>query len=425
MIENFRIPGTWQTIDWYLPEVPRAAILAVGQVPVVTVKERMHDVLAAFGERLLIFLLLPSNRDRESLDLAADPQVFVLHLPLVPTAADLSALLDKIQEVRKRRVGLYSLAAAVVGVGIGMSISRLPTAWVLGKKAIGAYKTLRSGKQAEEHQEDDFGRLFGSLKSTLAKAIEGPVASHLRPRLAKPTATDRKLGQDVEAIMTTLSGLIGEPALATIRSEANSLLAEYDVEHYTACALRAGRCLEAIIYLVAREWQVPIDEPTVACLEAIDSEVLTLRRLIIDYDPAATKCERQRKRIVETANNVNKHCNIMLVDLQNIKQDANATPGAQRPSRNLQAILRDIRRRYGQSACVRNELDKTDGLIKKVIVVRNDAAHADPHGDHREVSATTVDGMVENILEVMQSLSNVGCELYEAKLLVKAASTEA
>jgi len=80
------------------------------------------------------------------------------------------------------------------------------------------------------------------------------------------------------------------------------------------------------------------------------------------------------------------------------------------PPRNIEAILRDIGRTYARYQKVRDLLNEiiNDGLARKILSIRNKAAHADLEGKHREVSKDEVLKMLEAVHILVYKLSLVG-----------------
>ena len=91
------------------------------------------------------------------------------------------------------------------------------------------------------------------------------------------------------------------------------------------------------------------------------------------------------------------------------------------PPRNIEAILRDLRKTYGRFQQIRLHIGALieTGLIRKILAVRNSAAHADLEGHPREIEEETIIDMLENLQTLVHKLSLVGDIILEAGIVWK------
>lgn len=408
-IENYLVPGTEVTIDRYNPDIPRTAILFEKDLDLLHV--RIESIRESFGNNILIFVLFQGDvagniwEDEPSIEITK-----------ISAGEDVDNVLSRLaEEINARRTHtrstykLYGASEEALGACVGGTAPRRPlggaAGGVLGAVAGMAVPLLMEASLTKRctHKKE--------FKEEVVKTLDALTSGWSSRRRKRPRTnlkTVAGLEDQIYAIKVTLSRLLRDESFNTVNEEVNRLVVEFSAKHYTACALRAGRCLEAVVYVVARDWEVPVDEPTLACLDAIDGDALKLRKLIIDYDPESVRGEQKRNRICDTAGNINKHCMHLLTELNDLKNGTNGKDPDRKATRNVPAILRDIHRKYGRPEQIRKNLDAISPLVQSILTVRNDAAHADPYGKQREVGDEEVKKMVNEIVIVLQRLTNIG-----------------
>ena len=82
---------------------------------------------------------------------------------------------------------------------------------------------------------------------------------------------------------------------------------------------------------------------------------------------------------------------------------------------NVESILRDIRRQFVRREKVLNTVDSIikEDICRKILDVRNDAAHASTTGARRELSREEIDAAVEYLRTVLFLFGNVAFAVAE------------
>lgn len=247
-----------------------------------------------------------------------------------------------------------------------------------------------------------------AIKAALDAGVRG------RRRAAKPIKPPglpaSELAGVTRSILTALNGAIPPAEYTVIEDELRMLHREHDAQHFTACALRAGRTLECVVYALARAWAVPVNEPLLRTLASLGDGLKELNRRVLGFfDKPAEERKAEKLELVDAANDFSAKLHRMLAGLG--EGDPPPTTGAS-PPRNLGAILGDIRRRYIKLAAVRREIDAIRGPhLEAILRLRNAAAHAGPDGLPREVTREQVESMFGSIHEVLFRLTNVDEEI--------------
>jgi hypothetical protein len=190
-----------------------------------------------------------------------------------------------------------------------------------------------------------------------------------------------------------------------VEHEVTQLEAEFDQRHYTACALRVGRSLEYIVYSLATAWGVRLDDPVFNIIDDLQQRLQAINSAILVYrESEGRDREAKRKTIREGSQFAAR-----LHELGFLLDDKTLKPSTA-PPRNVEAILRDVRKTYSRFQVVRDELKEMieGGLVRKILEVRNEAAHADVKGKPREIARKNVVDMLENVRTLVHKLSLVG-----------------
>jgi hypothetical protein len=76
---------------------------------------------------------------------------------------------------------------------------------------------------------------------------------------------------------------------------------------------------------------------------------------------------------------------------------------------NVESIVRDIRKQFGRRNKVLNAVNAiiNEGILRKILDVRNDAAHASTSGVRRELSKEEIDAALELLRTALFLFSNV------------------
>jgi hypothetical protein len=190
-----------------------------------------------------------------------------------------------------------------------------------------------------------------------------------------------------------------------LEKEVDDFEEEYRSKHYTTAVLRIGRTLEYVIYTLVQSWGVTLNKPTMERIDILNDQFEKLsKHLIYYYTSEEDEKGKNRKNLIK----VFKETNGALVDMQtDLDQTHDVNPSKHKV--NIDALLRDVKNRYGKNEAVRNEINKLTGseLIQKLYLKRNEAAHADVSGRRREFAEEEVKKMADNLNVILFHLANI------------------
>jgi hypothetical protein len=370
VIAQFCVPGTRYRLDFFVPSVPRAAIEITNKFFLDDLA-RFREIQKTFAERLLVFLVWLGDGPPEDLWNEIQETAFLFFIPVVisgqsfgqvaiETAKKIS---DTLQVVRRNRYGDFLSAIAATS-----SVKAFPPT-------------------------------FGSSVPETA-SLEPIGVSDRAAEYAVPSAKTRV------ALLRTLKDLLPIDRYSVLEHELGQLEGEFTQGHFTSCALRVGRSLELIVYGVAKAWGVRLDDPVFNLIEDMQRQLQLINSAIFAYRESEGQ-ERDTKRgaIQSLGSKFAGRLNDLGFLIDDQKLQASTVP-----PRNVEAILRDTRKTHGRLRQVRDEIQGLidSGIVRKLLAVRNDAAHASLEGEPREVSRETVVTMMEDIQSLVHRLSVVG-----------------
>jgi hypothetical protein len=119
---------------------------------------------------------------------------------------------------------------------------------------------------------------------------------------------------------------------------------------------------------------------------------------------------KRRKAVQDQFEQVSKSLARLVFDL-----DLQMPPKSTDVPVNVESILRDIKKQFVRRKKVLETVDaiiKTD-LLRKILDIRNDAAHASTSGAHRELSRIEIDAAVELLRTALFLFGNVAFAVAE------------
>jgi len=228
--------------------------------------------------------------------------------------------------------------------------------------------------------------------------------------------SDTGLGP-IQDVFESFRLLLTNEEYETLFKEFEALIEEYNSGHYTMCGARAGRTLEFAIYVLAKSWGIDIQKVTPNLLQTASDEVNKLSQELLAYlaEEEVNEKEKYRKNIKNSSNYVINSITSLLTQL-----DRNPSLTSPKGPMGLEAITNRLYKKYAKNHAIREELHVLNGkkneigLIRKIMNIRNDAAHADWSGEPREVSKTTLSAMLDDLRETLFRLVTVGSIIQDA-----------
>ena len=399
---EFRVPGTHLVVDLYIPSPPSSIEIKL-HFPDKTVAEfleQMKKRKAVFGPSTFTFLIA-SREIPPIVQRAIETEWYLVFIPVE-------------RESKKLEIEIQRVANTIATSLAGNRHSREQRARLLG--ILGDHEHF-----AVNTPEVRMGRydLLRSLSDYAGGYFYAPnlaadrMAEQKSIYLHTPNLAAEHIAEQTSIILKTFQDLVTLERFEVLYHEVQQLLLEYAVGHFTACALRVGRCLEFIVYSLADEWNVRIDEPTLRVLDDLQRRFRHISSLVLQYrDLRGDDRLETRDRIGKLGASLAGRLSEMLFELDAV---ATSTPLDYAPPKNVEAILRDIKKTYSRYNQVRDVIDEISELVRHVLDLRNSAAHADPSGKPREVDRDNVEEMIQNVQEILFKLSTIGNTIISAK----------
>lgn len=408
-VSEYTLPGKKHSVDIYIPAIPRTLVEIVASRDERALEDAYSRLLASIRKinvKSLAVLVAPNIHNRPSVELRKNEKhsVHILRIPhkaSIEEAAKMAAeeiiklhteLRETIMPTSPSISGVGGIAGSILGA---CANAQFPILGSIVLSSIPILKLVRG--QSEE--------VKNRRRSTSDIGLHSPNDQALSPY--EKTST---------ILLRTMADLVSQDSLHGLHSEMGALLDEMEAEHFTACALRAGRALEYIVYLLAKEWGVRVDEPALKFLVVFEQRFLELRRLFIRYAYSEDReaLTDKKKAFVSKAAELQKWMTMELSSLDTTQEFADFT-GSKSP-KQVEAIIREIRHQYSHIRIVREETTEIIELIDAVLQVRNIAAHADLGGECYEVPKDAVDDMISDLHQIVDRLTIIGQAIGEAVL---------
>jgi hypothetical protein len=249
------------------------------------------------------------------------------------------------------------------------------------------------------------------IKAMKTRAAPAPsldvveMASAPRPRDLRP-ASDIFVD-----VLVSLKSVLTPEQFLVLEHELSAFSEEYRHEHYTACALRIGRTIEHVVYALARSWGVDVNRTTLKVLSGLHNSFEQLSKTVIAYVASDESAKgKRRKAVQDQFEQVSQSLTRLVFDL-----DLQMPPESTDVPVNVESILRDIKKQFVRRKKVLETVDaiiKTD-LLRKILDIRNDAAHASTSGVRRELSRNEIDAAVELLRTALFLFGNVAFAVAE------------
>lgn len=231
-------------------------------------------------------------------------------------------------------------------------------------------------------------------------------------------------GDNVELAINTVSiyfSCLVEPGkMAAVKVEMDQLKTEYTSGHFTACALRLGRTLELATYAFAGIMGEPTQNLEHQAISAVQGSIRELGQDMNELnftsaDPDSPEYNRARSRLIKSIT-VTQTALLNLAAAVDAIASNDLVPAGRA---NVDFLLRRAQKsmhRKQASKEAKAEISKliNEGLTRKILSLRNDAAHGDPDLQIREVARPQIDQALSDLSTYISTLGNI-VALTEAK----------
>ncbi len=450
-----RIAGTRLELDLFIPTLPRAMVeVKLGQgagrktTDLDQVTRYLMELRGDLGPTVQAILVRVGPGVGNAVEVNIREGVHRVQVEDVnPSQASAQRAAEAIQglldKVRTGTLGLEgtskwavaAAAASVAAVGVG-GVVGATTPLLLG---LGPFGALASGfllarkylKGRPEEPEDTDAEGRKPVKKSPVKSAPPPVEKVDTPPLSQvPRPAEIEQIQDqarfmLEAYVDLVPD--GYPALA---HEVDFLVEEFRQGHFTACALRAGRCLESIVYQLARQWGVEVQDTAFGVVHELKQKVDHLGELVGDHELAPEDRKPQlRIMIKRTVDEIQCRSTDLLLSVH-APQEEEKQKGIGVAPRTLTMLLKRVKKRWSHLEAVRNNLDQllgreTDasetGLVLQILGHRNRAAHAGVDGIPQEADQASILPLLTQLNSVIRMLSNAGIAIRQERVALEKA----
>jgi len=224
-------------------------------------------------------------------------------------------------------------------------------------------------------------------------------------------------GDNVELAINTVSiyfsSLVEPGKMAAVKVEMDQLKTEYISGHFTACALRLGRTLELATYAFAGIMGEPTQNLEHQAISAVQGSIRELGQDMNELnftsaDPDSTEYSRARSRLIKSIT-VTQTALLNLAAAVDVLASNDLVPAGRA---NVDFLLRRAQKsmhRKQASKEAKAEISKliNEGLTRKILALRNDAAHGDPDLKIREVARPQIDQALSDLTTYISTLGNI------------------
>ncbi len=424
---DFQVPGHEKRLPLFLPRLPRAAVVFTFEPSPTEARVEKQLQKGSAGRiwlreslgtytRLIILMVCPSK----------PPEYPYLELPKgislvllkdtpeegVIARAAAQKIAEILQEEREGPLGLRSVAvqggaaaaALLVGRAVGATIPGVVGGLALAHFASSLYNTWAAKDETTEVEKP-------AEKPSAVKERKENQAAQTPMGAAPSDASVQEVVDQTRDILEVFADLAPE-SYAALDHELRFLVEEYRRGHHTACALRGGRSLEFVVYELSRLWNIQIHDGAYGQLQLLQERLDRAGDLLGDYQVSEGEVNlRMRREVREAFRELSRMATDLAIDF-----DEEAPSRAEAPltaPRTVPTLIKKILKRYGHLEGVPQDLvpliakGSDGGVIRRVLQVRNQAAHADVTGGKQEADEATVRKLMGDIMLVMLKLSNV------------------
>ena len=419
VFREYRLPGSRnRMIDLYIPFIPPAIIELKIISPDSNIKQKQFDFLNNFisqmyGEfRGSVIVFIVSNgkfdinvnesfrKDVHYLSFKNESDLYDSEFENV--ASEIVSVLRKIRNQRAHGIvnkGILNKSSSLASMNDEL-VKNYSKSW----NDVNNIQALwKKNQAAEKNQTDNYlikenKTNYGYLNNQATDNLNNKNQSDKSPKKDYPKI-------QIESILKIFLELVDENTFQIINHEIKQLILEYESGHFTACALRVGRCLEFIVYSLAKSWKVPVDTITIKFIDDLQNRIQEINSKIIDFkDSEDAERKNVKKSIIKKASELSARIIEITAFLDDINQDYSTGTRTQ----NIQSILTDIKNKYIMLKVVREDILKIKKTIQIILELRNNAAHASAEGGSREINKQQVEQMINNIELILFNFSLIG-----------------
>ena len=285
---DFHVLGTQFVVDMFIPQLPRASVEVTDAISIsngkylgekINIHASLKDELGSSFHTLILLLMSDGEESLEFEHLPDGMQILVIKRTesCQETATAAVLKLKKILDLY-RQVTLDLPVAAVISVAALLPlISAIPCmgigAAILGSGLLTSFMKFSNESSNNVDQAKQGVNFPGHHRAVDNHKI-----------LTKPpsSAVIQTVLTQVETILETFRELANESHVV-MTHEMDFLVEEFRQGHFTACALRAGRSLEFMVYELSRRWGIELQDAAFGMHQELRRHLDRLADLVGDY----------------------------------------------------------------------------------------------------------------------------------------------
>ena len=234
---------------------------------------------------------------------------------------------------------------------------------------------------------------------------------------AQQSSINKLFGSDLESAIDAVSayfiGLIEEAKMDSVKLEMAQLKMEYASGHFTACALRLGRTLELATYAFASAMGEPTESMEHQAISSVQGSIRELSQDMneLNYassDPDSSEYGRARSRLVKSISTTQTALLNLVAAVDTLASNALVPSGRANVDFLLRRAQKSMHRKHAPKQAT-EEMARiiNDGITRKILSLRNEAAHGDPELKIREVTKNQIDQALIYLTSYISRLGNV------------------
>jgi len=403
---EFRVPGTRTRLDIYIASPVRAFVeikflRSPSPSAVQGLVQQAEHLRTLFGEEIVPILVAGGEGWRPSSMKELRDAGFFIHI-LEGAALDSASAAHSAKEIRNFLTHRPYQFKGMKPKPVRVMHPAMP---LPAPPSEADHSPIAKSRRPSPHSDREHERIEPHFEAIESRA-------HVDLNVLEAAMMEAVPASDIFAdVLVSMKSILSPEQFEVLEHELAAFSEEYRHAHYTACGLRIGRTLEHVIYALAREWGVSINRTTLQVLASLNGSFEQLSRVLIAYATADESEKAKRKKAVrDQAGKVSGKLFELVSDL-----DSDLRPEATGVVVNVESILRDIRRQFVRRERVLNTVDSIirEDICRKILGVRNDAAHASTTGARRELSREEIDAAVEHLRTVLFLFGNVAFAVAE------------
>ena len=231
------------------------------------------------------------------------------------------------------------------------------------------------------------------------------------------SSINKLFGNDLESAIDAVSAyftsLVEEAKMDSVKLEMTQLKIEYASGHFTACALRLGRTLELATYAFASAMGEPTESMEHQAISLVQGSIRELSQDMneLNYassDPDSPEYGRARSRLVKSITTTQTALLNLVAAVDTLASNALVPSGRA----NVDFLLRRAQKSMYRKRAPKEATEEmariiNDGITRKVLALRNEAAHGDPELKIREVTKHQIDQALTYLTSYISKLGNI------------------